>query len=234
MFIGAHPDDETQVAGTLALMSKRGFDVHSYITTPGRGGKPNNAETSLSDDLVIEERKKEANAFAQAIGMTTYIYDNKTQFLENNEQDVLALVKYIRSVRPNIIIVQHSQDYHFEHRQTNSLVLQAIEIAMRSMLLEYGQKIKDCVILESDGLNVLGNPSIYIDITSTQELKKKAIAMAYGERLGDLARLDEGLSMARGGRIGVAYAECFQLVNPPWYRMTHGAAVALAEFIQSS
>lgn len=232
LFIGAHPDDETQVGGTMAKLSRSGFDVFAYITTPGRGGKPNSDEESASEDTILKERKKEADTFAQEIGMTTFINDNKTQFLENSEDDVLELVKYIRTIRPNIIVVQNSGDYHFEHIQSHKLGLLAAEISMRSMLLEYGPKIVDVILLEADGLNVLANPSIFFNISDTQDIKKQAIIKAYGERLGTLTQLDEGLSMMRGGRIGVEHAEAFSMLNPSWYRLTEGGAEVLREFLR--
>ena len=232
LFIGAHPDDETQIAGTMTLLSRNGFDVYAYITTPGRGGKPNSDEESVSEEKILEDRKNEADVFAKEVGITTYVNDNKTQFLENSEADVLNLVRYIRKIRPNIIVVQNSGDYHFEHILSHKLGLLAIEISMRSMLLEYGPKITDAVLLEADGLNVLANPSIFFNISSVQEIKNQAIIKAYGERLGTLTQLDEGLSMMRGGRVGVKHAEAFSLLNPSWYRFTVGAAKALQEFLK--
>lgn len=232
LFIGAHPDDETQIAGTMALLSRNGFDVHAYITTPGRGGKPNSDEETASEGKILEDRKKEADIFAKEIGITTYVNDNKTQFLENSEEDILNLVKYIRRIKPNIIVVQNSGDYHFEHILSHKLGLLAIEISMRSMLLEYGPKITDVVLLEADGLNVLANPSIFFNISSVQQMKSRAINKAYGERLGSLTQLDEGLSMMRGGRIGVQNAEAFSLLNPSWYRFTAGAAKVLQDFLK--
>ncbi len=232
LFIGAHPDDETQIAGTMARLSQSGFDVYSYITTPGRGGKPNTDEESATEENILQDRKREADIFAEEIGMKTFIYDNKTQFLENSEKDILALVEFMRKIRPNIIVVQNSGDYHFEHIQSHKLGLLAVEISMRSMLLEYGPKVTDVVLLEADGLNVLSNPSIFFNITKTQDIKKKAIVKAYGERLGTLTQLDEGLSMMRGGRIGVPHAECYSILNPSWYRLTAKAAETLKEFLE--
>jgi LmbE family N-acetylglucosaminyl deacetylase len=232
LFIGAHPDDETQVAGTMAQLSRCGFDVYSYITTPGRGGKPNIDEKDASDDIILQDRKKEAELFAKEIGMSTYIRDNRTQFLENSEEDVLELVRFLRKIRPTIVVLQNPGDYHFEHKSSHTLGLRALEIAMRSMLLELGPKITDVIILETDGLNVLSNPSIFFNISKTQELKKNAIVNAYGERLGGLTQLDEGLSMMRGGRIGVEHAECFALLNPSWYRFTAKAGRTLQEFLE--
>lgn len=232
LFIGAHPDDETQIAGTMALLSQRGFGVYAYITTPGRGGKPNTDEELASEEQILEDRKKEADIFAKEIGIDTYIHDNKTQFLENSESDVLNLVKYIRKVRPNIIVVQNSGDYHFEHIQSHKLGLLATEISMRSMLLEYGPKITDAILLEADGLNVLSNPAIFFNISSVQEIKKQAIVKAYGQRLGTLTQLDEGLSMMRGGRIGVEHAEAYAMLNPSWYRLTAGGVEVLKEFLK--
>ncbi len=232
LFIGAHPDDETQVGGTMACLAQAGFDVYSYITTPGKGGKPNTNEELLSDSSVIDERKKEADIFAREIGAQTYIFDNRTQFLENSERDIISLVTYLRKIRPSIVVLQNSGDYHFEHIQSHKLGLVALEIAMRSMLLELGPKLTDVIILEADGLNVLSNPSIFFNISKSQQLKSEAVTKAYGERLGGLTQLDQGLSTMRGGRVGVEHAECFAILNPNWYRLTAKAADTLKIFLE--
>jgi LmbE family N-acetylglucosaminyl deacetylase len=231
LFIGAHPDDETQVGGTMALLSKAGFDVHVYINTAGRGGKPNEAEITSSEDEIVAARKEEAEVFAAALGVKTYVHDNKSYILENNQDDLITLVRYIRKIRPSIVVLQNKGDYHYDHLASHNLGLQAMEIAMRSKWLELGPKIKDAVILETDGLNVITNPLLYVDITSTFDQKQNAVQSAYGERLGGLTQFDKGLSSMRGGRIGVLHAEAYNLLNPNWYRMTSQAAKALAEFL---
>ncbi len=231
LIITAHPDDDTMVGGTLAKLASAGYAVNEFVCTSGKNGKPNPGEPQDSRTMA-ENRRKEIDVFSRGIGAEpALIYENQKEFLELDEPIILALVKYMRTIRPDVILLLNDQDYHFEHRLSYDIGLRAAEIAFRSANLELGPKLTAGIILKTDGLNVLANPLIHFDTSDTHSVAAEACKAAYDERLGDLSRFSDGLSGMRGARIGVMNAEAFELMNPPWYKLTQASAEILAAFV---
>lgn len=228
LFITAHPDDETVSTGTFMRAGSNGWNNYIYHMTPGKNGKLNDGE---SNDSVLENRQTESYVFANAVGAVATFYDNDKQLLSVDDDVVISLVRYLRVNRPNIIIVLHEFDYHFEHRVSRDIALTAIEIAARSAMLELGQKITDFVILETDGLCPLRSVDITINISNIVTEKEAVVSGSYGARLGNyLQNYDRGLSQMRGERLGYAYAESYALVRPPWYQFTSDRLQILVDF----
>ncbi len=232
LLVSAHPDDDTMIGGTMATLATRGWSVHEFVCTSGKNGKPNEGE--IGEEAMAKERAREINRFMEVIGgKEAFVYENGTAFLTLDERIVTELVKYLRALRPSIIVLLNDRDYHFEHRLSHEIGLRALEIAFRSANLELGDKLTDGVILKTDGLNLLANPLIHFEVTQAYAVAAQASREAYGERLGDLTRFTEGLQMLRGSRIGKPYAEAFDLVNPEWYKFTSTSAKILEEFVSA-
>ncbi len=230
LFISAHPDDDSLVAGTMAKLVRLGWKVHEFVCTAGQNGKPNLGENVMSDMVV--GRHSETETFAKLIqSEPPYFYKSLGKFLQLDEDIVVELVRYMRSVRPAVTILLNRMDYHFEHRLSHDIALRALEIAFRSSVLELGPKLQHGIIMQTDGLNALANPLVYLDVTDDWSTGQQACMSAYRERLGDLLKLLDGMSTMRGGRIGVARAECFELLNPEWYKMNAVSASILADFV---
>lgn len=230
VFVSAHPDDDSLIAGTIKKIVDDGWTVHEFVCTTGKNGKPNAGE--VDEVGMVRERGSETTRFMEMVGgQPPHFFDNATKFLVLTEDVVLDLVRFLRKVRPLVLVLLNHNDYHFEHRISHEIGLRAIEIAMRSSVLEFGPKVTDCVILQTDGLNLLANPTLYVDVSEVWSTAREACATAYAERLGDLLHMLDGLHGARGGRIGVASAEAYELLNPEWYKLTARSAEVLAEFM---
>ena len=229
LLISAHPDDDSLAGGTMTALASAGWSIYEFVCTSGKNGKPNQSEKG--EQVMAQARAEEIGLFMKQIGgYEPYIYDNGKEFLEFSEHIVLELVTQLRAIRPDVIVLLNSQDYHFEHRLAHEIGLRALEIAFRSANLELGEKISHGIILQADGLNVLANPLIHFSTEKSFTRSLEACHNAYGERLGDLKRFMEGLAMMRGARVGKNTAEAFDLLNPPWYKLTSVAAEILAEF----
>lgn len=213
----------------MIKLAQSGWLVHDYVCTNGQNAFPNKKET-ISDLTSI--REKETKLFCKKVGaQPPKVYQQKGSFLEVTDEAILDLVAYIRKVQPSVIAIMHEDDYHFEHKKSRELALVAIEESFRRSLVELGRPIKDAVILETDGLNVLTNPLISFDISDVHNKKTEACMDAYGKRLGNyLLRFDQGLNQMRGARVKTDYAEAYGLVNPSWYKFTAQAAQNLSDF----
>lgn len=230
LFINAHPDDDTIIAGTMLALRKNGWIISEYVCTDGSQAEPVNGETLKN---MVANRIKETELFNQLIGgRVPRIYPTDGKTLVANDEILFDLIKNIRAFRPDVIVVHNRDDYHFEHKRSYELALIAIEGAFRNTLLRLGKRLTDGIILEADGLNVMHNPLIVFDISSVYKEKVGVITKSYGKRLGkSLLAFDDGLSKMRGARIGLKYAEVYDLLNPNWYKLTAKSAKILSEFV---
>lgn len=64
----AHPDDETIMGGTLAMLASRGFDITAVYVTSGDDG-PDETGRGLHGNALAEVREEEALSALQAVGI---------------------------------------------------------------------------------------------------------------------------------------------------------------------
>lgn len=71
MFVGAHPDDETVMAGgLLALLHQRGIPTHIVCATDGRGGESGGVPGADTPDALAAIRVEELRCAALALGVS--------------------------------------------------------------------------------------------------------------------------------------------------------------------
>lgn len=231
LFIAAHPDDDSLVGGTLLQLAKNGWGLYEFVCTTGKTARPLTKEKVIG---LADNRKKETELFCDLVGAQKPIFfDDESTMLQTNEKIVYALIKEIRFIRPDIIVLLSDTDYHFEHSASHDIALLAIENAFRDVYPELGQKLVNGIFLETDGLNVMNNPLITFDISGVYEKKKSIVDKAYGKRLGgNVSRFDSALAELRGARVGTGQAEVYNLLNPRWYKFTPESAKILSEFTE--
>lgn len=102
----AHPDDETIIAGTLAMLSNRGSEVTVVYVTSGDDG-PDHTGRGLHGELLAAEREKEALNALVAIGIINppvflrYPDSHVLQYADTLEQ-ILMLI--LDSINPEVVI----------------------------------------------------------------------------------------------------------------------------------
>lgn len=208
LLISAHPDDDAQVTGTLLKIKKRGWQLFEIILTKGGNGTKRGKKCSF----LSTRRKKEGEIFAKLLGMKKIYWFNETDgFLTKNKTLVVRLLKIIRKVSPKIIILLNPNDYHKDHRESYTISLEAIELATRNSYFAFGRPLKDApLILITDGLNLLENPDVIVDVSCEFNQKIRLIKKAYASQLDEsLLNFIKGLALVRGARIKVKYGEAF-------------------------
>lgn len=114
---GAHPDDvELSCAGTLAMHVDKGYKVGVIDLTLSQ----------LSTRGDIENRKKEAEAAANAMGI--HLRENlemEDGYFKIDDEHRLKVIQAIRKYQPEIIIANSPDDRHPDHERAAELVKQA-------------------------------------------------------------------------------------------------------------
>jgi N-acetylglucosamine malate deacetylase 1 len=119
--VAAHPDDiEFQMAGTLILLRRAGYEIHYMNIANGSCGT---AEHSREEIIAI--RRGEAQAAAAAIGAVFHesLVDDLAIFYEPVLLARLSAV--MREVAPEILLLQSPVDYMEDHQNAARLGVSA-------------------------------------------------------------------------------------------------------------
>lgn len=141
MFVGAHPDDETGVAATLARYAGEGKTVACVYATRGEGGG-NMVGTQGGRSLGIL-REAELKACLQKLGVRhLYFLDEEDFFYTESlwatlvkweKEEVLEkLVRVIRALRPDVVLTMNpapSPGQHGHHQAAGILAVEAFSAA---------------------------------------------------------------------------------------------------------
>ena len=117
LVFGAHPDDaELGAGGTIAKEISLGKKVGIIDLTRGELGTRGSAEI----------REKEAINSAEILGLS--VRENMEfadGFFVNDKQHQLAIIRKIRTYRPDIVLCNAIEDRHIDHARGSSLVSDA-------------------------------------------------------------------------------------------------------------
>jgi len=149
LLIGAHPDDDHQSHGTLAMLNKNGNTI--YIVTMSTGNVGTKDPKLGKDDLAKIRRIEQLDAMKQ-IGLSEdrYInlgYDDGRLEFANKEEAIGKLVYYIRKLKPDVLMAfdpgYNYQVWHkSDHRAAAYLAADAVRAAEWPLMYE-GQIIQD-------------------------------------------------------------------------------------------
>ncbi len=179
--IAAHPDDiEFQMAGTLILLQRAGYEIHYMNIANGCCGT---AEHSREEIIAI--RREEARSAAASIGAVYHesLVDDIAIFYEPRLLARVAAV--IREVAPEILLVQSPQGYMEDHQNAARLaVTGAFTRGMPNFITDPPRApVSQPVTVyhaqphgNRDPLRHLVRPDIFVDISSVITLKRAMLA----------------------------------------------------------
>ncbi|MCK9222132.1 MAG: PIG-L family deacetylase [Limnochordia bacterium] len=223
--ISCHPDDvELTCAGTLARYKEQGHDVFVCHVANGNLG-----HAVIPPDELRSIRSKEAKVSASMIGAEVITCDiGDLLVYEGQREQRDKVVDVIRNIQPDVIITHSPTDYMPDHLAVSRLVFDATFAASVS---HYQTKVKSSAALTPiyymdtlAGVNF--NPTEYVDITSTIELKLQMLAvhesqikwMQVHDNI-DFLEFVRTCARFRGLQCGVGYAEAFTQCHA-WPRLT--------------
>lgn len=178
--VGAHADDvEFQMAGTLSLLVKAGFEPH--IMTLAKCDLDSN-ETPREE--MIKIRDQEARRSAAVIGAVYHpaIVPDMMIFYEDRLLRKVAAV--VREVQPTIVLLPSLNDYMEDHMNTARLVVSACFVhAMRNYVTDPPRDMttQDMYLYHAqphsnrDGMRQFVIPELFVDITTEIDVKLKML-----------------------------------------------------------
>lgn len=221
--IGAHPDDiELSCGGTIAKLVKEGHKVALADATQGELGTRGTKEIRL----------REAASAAKILGVVTRknlgIPDGNIELSRANLKKVITL---IRELRPRILMIPHSIERHPDHVHTHNLCKEAwfyaglrkIKTSLNGLAQEPHRPDNFFEFMQWYEYT----PSFIVDVSSTFEIKMKAIR-AHASQFHNPKSKEPETILSRpefldrieteakyyGKKIGVQYAEPFYSWTP--------------------
>jgi N-acetylglucosamine malate deacetylase 1 len=196
---GAHPDDiEIGMAGTVAKLGKLGYDVKLVI-----------ANTPDHPKGMVDVRKTESKNAAKIMGCDPPEFlDLKCSEYIFNRTLVGRLDKIIEKHKPEVVFTQWVGDSHQDHQILTRCVLAA------------SRRIDNVLMYETTVPSLITDvpfgPRMYVDISPTIEIKRKAVEchQTQAKLYGPLwIKAIIGRSAFRGFQIRKPYAEVFEVTK---------------------
>ena len=190
--IGAHPDDiEYGCAGTLIKYVERGHRIFLLVLTKGEEGGEG------------EIRQREQNAAAEVIGAQQVFWgDYHDTQLPLNKELIDKIEEVIATVQPDLILVNHGDDTHQDHRILTRATLSATRYVRNVLFFE---------VPTTQNFN----PQIFVDISDTLERKFQVLeahaSQAMKTNIEDMyiVELAQANATFRGIQGRVKFAEAF-------------------------
>jgi len=213
LIVAAHPDDEVLGCfGTVAKLIKKGYKAYTLILGEGKTSRDNFNKKEL------EKIKNEIIKANNIIGIEKIFIEHfpDNRFDSVNLLDIVKVVEKVKNeIKPDIIFTHFQNDLNIDHQITYKAVI----TATRALKNESVKEIYSFEILSSTEWNypLSFNPDVYFDISSTVELKLKAMS-EYKSELREFPhpRSLEGIKLNAkylGMRVGRDYVEAFKCVR---------------------
>ncbi len=200
--VGAHYDDlELGCSGTLIKHVQRGDKVTMLVVTDSAYTNPN-GKVVRSADVAYEEGK----SAAAIIGADLVCLNYKTFMVKNDEDLTRALLDFVEDNNIEVIYSHWVGDIHRDHKVVANVSLMA------------GRHVKRHLMYRSNHYDTeaIFRGNYYSDITDVIEKKVEAI-LAHKSEIERTHRqwvdFFRNQNYNDGLKIGVEYAECFEIVR---------------------
>ena len=218
LIVVAHPDDEVLgCAATIAKLNKQGHTVTTLILGEGK--------TSRDDVRNCDQRRDDIKILREEIDKANEIMGVEKVFIKDfpdnrfDSVDLLDLVKVIEKIKkdiePDIIFTHYENDCNVDHLMT----YKAVMTATRPMANETVKKVYAFEVMSSTEWRfpLSFSPNVFFDIGDTIDIKIKSMR-CYQSELCEYPhpRSLEAIKIRAqdwGSKVGVFYAEAFQLIR---------------------
>jgi len=134
-----HPDDEVLGCGGSIIKARRfGCQVHLCYISFGEYGSPR-----FSPKKLAAIRRKEALAVADSWGIrgkdVTLFAIPDNQISCHDLKSMKAIIKLIRTIKPDLVYLPHEQEKSFDHAEANRLIMRALDMAGSNNFFEFGK-----------------------------------------------------------------------------------------------
>ncbi len=218
----AHPDDlDAMAGGSFAKWAKEGADCYYLVCTNGGRGS---VDPNITTEELIKTRKREQKAAANVLGVKdVFFLDYKDTELEPNRKLKIDIVKYIRKLKPDIVVttdptfIYSKMGFinHSDHRAAGIATIDAVYPLAKNAFPfeEFGNED-----LKPHKVRILylispGEGNEVIDISDTMGLKLRALEEHKTQALSKGGERFKQMSKMIGSRIGCEYAEAFVKID---------------------
>ncbi len=223
--IMAHPDDiEFLCGGTLALLAKKGYDIHMAHVAAGDCGT-----LEYSSDDIARIRFEEARRAAAVIGAKHYCCGARDGLVLYDRPTLRSVIELVRRVNPFLVFTNSPVCYMVDHEMTSQLVRMATFIGgapnLQTLITPPARPTGGVPYLYyADAIDMkdhFGRPiqaGFYVDITPAIKTKERMVKCHASQRnwMRSHHKVDEYiLNMRRWGttngqHCGVKFAEGFR------------------------
>ncbi len=220
--LGAHPDDaEFFCAGTLALLRKKGWQIHIATMTPGDCGT-----VQYSREEISRIRRAEAAKAASLLDGSYHCLECGDIFILYDRPSLLKAIELLRRVRPTIVFTTSPSDYMVDHEMASKIAQTACfacgVVNVETAGAEPFEPIPYLYYMDpaehKDKFGKQVEPSTIVDITSVIDIKEEMLCCHESQRHWLMTHhgMDEYVNMMktsdrkRGRQINSEYAEGFR------------------------
>ncbi len=222
MCLMAHPDDcEILVAGTMAHLKARGWEIHIVSMTPGDCGS-----MDQGPEQIAKIRRQEGANAAKVLGATYHCLESRDLYVTFDEDTLRRATSLTRMIAPSVMFTHSLQCYMMDHEVTARVARTAsFGYAIPNTTpgpIAKGSGVPYLYYADTlEGLDYYGNtiePSTFVNITKTMAIKTKMLKEHASQRewlmkhhgMDEYTRSMQAWGERRGHQIGVKYAEAFR------------------------
>ena len=219
---GAHPDDaEFFCVGTLALLHKKGWDIHIATMTPGDCGT-----VEYSREEISRIRKAEAAKSASILDGSYHCLECDDAFIMYDRPTLLKAIELLRKVRPTIVFTTSPSDYMVDHEMAGRIAQTACfacgVVNIETAGAEPFEPVPYLYYMDpvegKDNFGAEIKASTLVDITSVMDIKEKMLCCHESQRnwllthhgIDDYVISMKALAEKRGREINSHFAEGFR------------------------
>jgi LmbE family N-acetylglucosaminyl deacetylase len=219
LVVAAHPDDE--VLGCGGTISRLSREQETHVAILGEGVSSRYDGRHQAPRPALRRLQAQAREVAKRLGARSIQFGG----LPDNRFDGLPLLDVVKQVerwvadlRPSVIYTHHGGDLNIDHAITFRAVLTATRPLKGCPVKElYAFEVPSATEWAFQRMEPAFRPSVFVDISSTMEIKVRAMQRYTSERRAfPHPRSPEALraiAQRWGAVAGVAYAEAFELIR---------------------
>ncbi|WP_157950273.1 PIG-L deacetylase family protein [Vallitalea okinawensis] len=196
LFIGAHPDDEGNITGTLIKARKAGKKVGILTLTKGES----------SGVATAEEREIEMQRAAKVIGAAYLKHlDLPDAGVKFCDETVNAIIEVLVETKPRTVITTYPIDCHPDHVAVSHSVDKALFVAsLKKHMGDEPWDLKQVFYLSLDSSANSKKPDLIIDVTDVIDEKYEATKCHASQGVADP---QINIAKINGKMGGFAYGE---------------------------
>lgn len=210
LIFAAHPDDELIGAGgTICRLHSEGCKVRVILFSRGGGGIAAKDGAPYEENIIERVRSREAEEVASYLGFEHEILEIPEVI--DRRSVVRKLVAELRGFKPDVVFTHSPQDRHHLHRAVSECSTEACWQSMTRSYGDLGEPWRVGIVYFFEVFDLFPNPSLIVDITSTFDMKIKAMKL-YRSQIRvfpNILKYLRALAQVRGYLIDRPYAEAF-------------------------